>query len=70
MKQICAIIANSHGAEIAFDDWTLTDHLASRNLCTLRIILIAKPFAKAYKGVSELFASAFVSAPARVAVSA
>lgn len=55
-------MANTRGAEIAFDDWTLTDHLASRTLCTLRIILTANPIAKAIKGVPAVFAQAFTPA--------
>lgn len=33
------------GADTAFDDWTLTGYSASRN-CTIRMFLVAKPFAK------------------------
>lgn len=46
------------GADIAFDDWTLTGYFASR-FCTIRIYLIANTFASKVKDAAASFASAF-----------
>ena len=45
---------NRDGADIAFDDWTLTRYFASR-LCTIRIFLVANFIAKAKTFVAEAF---------------
>lgn len=49
---------SSGGADIAFDNWTLTGYFASR-FYTLRILLIAESFASKIKNVAASFASLF-----------
>lgn len=54
------------GADIAFDNWTLTGYFASRPY-TLRIFLVAESFASKVKDAATSFASMFrapVFAPA------
>ena len=45
---------SSGGADIAFDNWTLTGYFASR-FYTLRIFLIANFFAKAKTAIAKAF---------------
>ena len=49
---------SSGGADIAFDNWTLTGYFASR-FYTLRIFLIADTFASKVKSMTASFASLF-----------
>ena len=54
---------NRDGADIAFDDWTLTRYFASR-LCTIRIFLVANFIAKVKSFVASLMPQTLATAVA------